>query len=135
MGLKGGLFWKTLCFHQWMAKRSHLRLLTIPRGDFTVIKKMGYDKVSSPKTDLYEKNGDYVRHRAFELVAAQVKDIPGNVAEVGVFMGEFATLIAYFLIDNCFFMILSKGSMIAMWPLMLSMSYLQRIIFLEREDH
>ncbi|MDR2412415.1 MAG: hypothetical protein LBD66_02300, partial [Holosporales bacterium] len=84
MSLKGCLFWKTLCLHQWMAKRLNLRLLTIPRGDFTVVRKMGYDKASSPRADLYEKSGDYVRHRALELVREQIGDLPGNVAELGV---------------------------------------------------
>lgn len=36
---------------------------------------------------------DYFRYRTFELVANQIKDLCGAVAEVGVFQGEFAQLI------------------------------------------
>jgi O-methyltransferase len=87
-----------------MAKKSNLRLLTIPRGDFTVIRKMGYDKASSPKTDLYEKSGDYVRHRALELVREQIGDLSGNVAEAGVYLGESAITINRLFPDRSLFL-------------------------------
>lgn len=36
---------------------------------------------------------DYFRYRTFELISNQIKDLDGEVAEVGVFQGEFAQLI------------------------------------------
>ena len=48
---------------------------------------------------------DYVRMRCFELVVKEIKkrNVPGSVAEVGVFRGEFAQYInAAFPERNCY---------------------------------
>ncbi|MDR1266883.1 MAG: class I SAM-dependent methyltransferase [Holosporales bacterium] len=82
----------------------NLRLLTIPRGEFTCIRTMGYDNVSKPALGLYEKGGDYCRHRALELVREEIGDRPGNVAELGVYKGESARTINYCFPDRKLFL-------------------------------
>lgn len=57
-------------------------------------RRMGIDKVDKPQMDcnpVYYY--DYFRYRTFELIAEQIQDLQGDVAEVGVYRGNFARLI------------------------------------------
>jgi O-methyltransferase len=87
-----------------MAKKVNADLhMTIPRGKTIVSHRMDYDAVSPPCLERY--NGlpfldmgctyDYVRYRALELMKEQIENLPGSVAELGVFEGNFAQMINY----------------------------------------
>jgi O-methyltransferase len=65
---------------------------------------MGYDAVSKPALGLYEKGGDYCRHRAIELAREEIGDKPGNVAELGVYKGETAKVINHAFPDRKLFL-------------------------------
>lgn len=57
-------------------------------------KYMRIDSVSLPELNCYPLyDYDYFRYRTFELVADQLCDLEGDVAEVGVFKGYFARII------------------------------------------
>lgn len=47
---------------------------------------------------------DYFRYRTFELIADQIKDLEGDVAEVGVYKGNFARIINQKFPDNTFYL-------------------------------
>lgn len=65
----------------------------------TIVSRMLYDDINDSLIDKYKNIGsyshDYMRYRTFELVADMIKEqnIKGDVAEVGVFRGEFARII------------------------------------------
>lgn len=69
--------------------------------DTIVIGKMPYDQVSNTQYNSQEQDGfvknDYVRMRTFELVADEINKnkIPGEIAEVGVFRGDFAKWLSF----------------------------------------
>ncbi|MDR2412251.1 MAG: TylF/MycF family methyltransferase [Holosporales bacterium] len=65
---------------------------------------MLYDEYSPPSLHLYKRYRDYVRYRAFELVREQIGDLPGNVAELGVFAGQTAALINHYFPDRTLFL-------------------------------
>lgn len=57
-------------------------------------RRMGIDEKESPILDcnpIYYY--DYFRYRTFELVADEIQDVEGDVAEFGVFKGNFAAVI------------------------------------------
>ena len=57
-------------------------------------RRMGIDGKESPILDanpIYYY--DYFRYRTFELVADEIQDVEGDLAEVGVFKGNFAAII------------------------------------------
>jgi O-methyltransferase len=80
-----------------MVRRSDKKIVLFPREEHVVIRAMLHDAVSHPAVNLYEKEEDYCRYRALELICEQVGDLPGSVAEAGVFYGSFA-----FMINHCF---------------------------------
>lgn len=47
---------------------------------------------------------DYFRYRTFELIADQIRDLPGDVAEVGVYKGNFAKIINQKFPDSTFYL-------------------------------
>ena len=63
---------------------------------------MDYDLKVNNQKDLYDKYEDYTRYRTFELIAEQIikKGIPGDVAEAGVFAGDFAWIINTYFHDK-----------------------------------
>lgn len=55
---------------------------------------MGIDARDNPYTDRYPLyQWDYFRYRTFELIADQIINLPGAVAEAGIFKGFFSKLI------------------------------------------
>lgn len=64
-----------------------------------IVSRMLYDDINNTLIDKYKNIGsysyDYMRYRTFELVADMINEqnIKGDVAEVGVFRGEFARII------------------------------------------
>lgn len=56
--------------------------------------RMGIDEKADPYTNQYPLyQWDYFRYRTFELIADQIINLPGEVAEAGVFKGFFSRLI------------------------------------------
>lgn len=61
---------------------------------YFIANRMWLDDISDTVLDKYSvQKRDYFRYRTFEMVADQIKDLNGAVAEVGVFQGEFAQII------------------------------------------
>jgi O-methyltransferase len=77
---------------------------------------MLYDKSSPPALDIWKCNvppnesvcevdsDDYVRYRTLELIREQIGNLPGNVAECGVFLGEFSRMINHCFPDRKLFL-------------------------------
>lgn len=56
--------------------------------------QMGIDSIKPPELDCYPLyRWDYYRYRTFELIADEIEEVKGDVAEVGVFKGYFSKLI------------------------------------------
>lgn len=67
--------------------------------------RMGIDSVINPVCNTYPLyQWDYFRYRTFELVADQIKDIKGAVAEAGVFKGFFSKVINSKFPDDTFYL-------------------------------
>jgi hypothetical protein len=114
-----GLFRKSLALHQWIADKVDMEI-DLRRKGMVSCDACAYDTIYPPRKDLYAErldvvnlyggssaltHLDYVRNRAFELVAEQcIKDVPGSVAELGVFTGRFSRLINYCLPDRKLFL-------------------------------
>ena len=61
---------------------------------YFIANRMWLDDIKDTVLNKYRvQQRDYFRYRTFELVAEQIDDLNGNVAEVGVFQGEFAQII------------------------------------------
>lgn len=78
------------------------RYIEVMKSRYHVIRGMMQDEIKQPilsEGDLLRHDGmydsDYNRIRTFELIADEIKEnrIEGNVAELGVFQGEFARYI------------------------------------------
>jgi O-methyltransferase len=102
MRMSLGLFQKSLCFHQWIAKKAGMKVSCAP--DWTSpVATMIYDRQRPPATSLYGE-WDYCRCRSLELMREQIGDIPGSTAEVGVWRGDFARLINHCFPDRKLFL-------------------------------
>lgn len=61
---------------------------------YLILDRMWLDDIEESILERYTtQKRDYFRYRTFELVAKQIKGLVGNVAEVGVFQGDFAQII------------------------------------------
>lgn len=61
---------------------------------YFIANKMWLDDIKDTVLNKYKvQQRDYFRYRTFELVADQISELKGEVAEVGVFQGEFAQII------------------------------------------
>lgn len=61
---------------------------------YFIANKMWLDDIKGTVLERYKvQQRDYFRYRTFELIADQIAPLSGNVAEVGVFQGEFAQII------------------------------------------
>lgn len=61
---------------------------------YFIANKMWIDDIKDSLLDKYKvQQRDYFRYRTFEMVAEQIEELDGEVAEVGVFQGEFAQII------------------------------------------
>lgn len=94
--LKWKLFNKSIQLHRKLAKRHGVDIELI-NGDKILIRKMDYDRISSDSIAV--KTNDYIRSRIMELCAEEIRirGVRGEVAEAGVFMGEFS-----WVIEKCF---------------------------------
>lgn len=94
--LKWKLFDKSIQLHRSLAKRHGFDIEYIHR-DKVLISKMDYDRISSESIAV--KTQDYIRSRIMELCAEEIRTrgVMGEVAEAGVFMGEFS-----WVIEKCF---------------------------------
>jgi hypothetical protein len=100
------LFEKGLIPYRWMIKSVNAELRLAPRKETITSYRMAYDDIAPPALEFYsdpcpflslcgEKSLDYVRYRLLELMREQIEGVPGNVAELGVFTGDFARMINY----------------------------------------
>jgi O-methyltransferase len=64
----------------------------ISRWNYYIVKSLAYDPKSRQQLPI---NLDYVRHKTLELCCYEIrqKDVKGNVAELGVYKGDFAVKI------------------------------------------
>lgn len=61
---------------------------------YFIANRMWIDDIKESLLDRYKvQQRDYFRYRTFEMVAEQIEELDGEVAEVGVFQGEFAQII------------------------------------------
>lgn len=61
---------------------------------YFIANRMWLDDVKDSVLSKYKvQQRDYFRYRTFEMVAEQIKELDGAVAELGVFQGEFAQVI------------------------------------------
>jgi O-methyltransferase len=92
-------------------------LKLIPRENLVLSNAMNYDASHPPRTDLYVLSPemereyrmlfprfDYTRYRTFELVAEQIADVPGSVAECGVYLGHFSRMINHYFPNRKLFL-------------------------------
>lgn len=97
-----GLFQKSLWFHQWMARRGHMKVFVAPEWAIPTA-RMSYDDATTPAMGLYDPY-DYSRWRTVELIREQIGDLPGMVAEAGVYQGDFARLLNHCFPDRTLFL-------------------------------
>lgn len=78
--------------NQWFDKSAFYTKVKTSEEEQIIIPKMQYDKIDE---SLISGKFDYVRFRSFELAANEItnQNVSGEIAELGVFRGEFAALI------------------------------------------
>ncbi len=54
-----------------------------------------YLSLNQMNTSVDYYNNDYVRIKIFEMIINEIKDVPGQIAELGVFRGDFAQYLNY----------------------------------------
>lgn len=109
MSLKHNLFYGSLFLHQKLARHFGGELVFVPDGYLKkniVTQPMAYDVVSESMYSEYKNQMDYVRYRAIELIAEEIKShkIVGDIVEAGVDYGDCSWIINGAFPDRKFYL-------------------------------
>lgn len=109
MSWKHSLFFGSLFLHQKIAKSMGGELVFV-RKDYlkknVVTQPMAYDAVAANNYPKYREQMDYVRYRAIELIAEEIRrnHVAGDIAEAGVDYGDCSWVINSAFPDRRFFL-------------------------------